>query len=99
MIFAERRRAESVRAKHFCQRRYIVRPDAGVAWKGRRKFHNGAGVVHVMVATGEQCRARGRTERSCLKGVVPEPICRQPVERGHVTGPAKCAGLSEADVV
>ena len=71
MILPESSGAESVQAKHFCERRYIVRPDAGVARKGRRKFHNGTGVVHVMVAAGEQGGARGRTERSCVKGIVP----------------------------
>src|SRR2546429_2099245 len=71
MILSESSGAVPVQAKHFCQRRYIVRPDAGVARKCRGKFHDGARVVHVMVATGEQGRARGRTERSCVKGVIP----------------------------
>src|SRR5213593_3630735 len=70
MILPESSGAVSVQAKHFCQRRYIVRPDAGVAWKCGRKFHDGAGVVHVMIATGEQRGARGRTERTSVKGVV-----------------------------
>src|SRR6266853_130197 len=71
MILSESSGAVSVQAKHFCQRRYTVGPDAVVAWKCGRKFHDGASVVHVMVATGEQGRARGRTERRCVKGAVP----------------------------
>src|SRR5216684_5334 len=70
MIFSESSSAVSVQAKHFCQRRDIVGPDAGVAWKSRGKFHDGAGVVHVMVATGQEGCARGRTERTGVKGVV-----------------------------
>src|ERR1700720_3809605 len=70
MILSESSGAVSVQAKHFCERRYIVGPDAGVAWKCGRKFHDGTGVVHVMVATGQEGCARGRTERTGVKGVV-----------------------------
>src|SRR4030095_14436512 len=54
MILPESSSAVSVQAKHFCQRRYSVGPDPSVAWKCRREFHDGAGVVHVMVAASEQ---------------------------------------------
>src|SRR5260370_4528708 len=70
MILSESSCAVAVQAKHFCQRRDTVRPDAVVARKCRRQFHDGAGVVHVMVATGQEGGARGRTERTGVKGVV-----------------------------
>src|SRR5947208_9018907 len=41
MIFSESSRAVSVQAEHFCKRRYLVWPDAGVTRKCCREFHDG----------------------------------------------------------
>ncbi len=77
----------------------VVRPDAGVAGERGGKFHDGAGVVGVVIVAGQQRRAGGAAQRGGVKAVVPEAVVRELLKRGHADGSAEGAAMAKADVV
>ena len=99
MVLAEGRGAVAVQAEDLGQRRDAHGAHAGVAGEGRGQFHDGPGVVHVVVAAGEQGHARGAAQRGRVEAVVLQSVRRQLLQRGHVDRPAEGAGVAEADVV
>src|SRR5262245_40034628 len=70
MIFAEGSGAVSIQPKYLRQRRNAVGANTGVAGKGGGKLHDGAGIVHMMVAAGEQGHASWRAQRSGMKAII-----------------------------
>src|SRR5260370_38315317 len=71
MRLAECRRAVAIQPQHLRQRRYAVGALPGLSRESGSGFGNRAHVVHVMIATAEQCGSRGRAERCGVELVVP----------------------------
>src|SRR6266850_7296958 len=99
MIFAKGGGAVAVESQHLRERCHTLRTDSGIAGKSGGEFHDSARVVNVVIASCQQRGASGRTKCSRMKIVVPQTSCRQLVECRHFARTAKCAWLSEADVV
>src|SRR6266550_6746427 len=72
VIFAKGGGAVAVESQHFCKRRHTLRTDSGITWKCGREFHDRASIVHVMIASRYQRRARRRTRRGGMKAVLTE---------------------------
>jgi len=99
VILAEGCGAVAIQSQHFCKRRHALRTDAGITGKRSGKFHDRAGIVHVMIATRQQRSASRRTKRSSMKIVVTQARVRELFRCLHFAGSTKRARLSEADVV
>ena len=76
-------------------RRGVLAHQAVVAGEARGQFHDDAGVHRVVIAPGEQRRARGRAERRGVELRVAQPVLGQPVQRRRVARPAE--GARRAD--
>src|SRR6266487_7122944 len=75
VIFAKGCGAITVLAEHFSQWRYAIGTNTRIAGKGSGQFHNGSGIVHMMVTTRQQRRACGRAKGSRVKTVVAQTSC------------------------
>src|SRR5205807_527922 len=99
VILAKRSGAISIQSQNLCHWCYALRAYAGISRKRSGEFHDGAGIVHVMVATGQQRSASRRTKRSRMKIVITQAGGRELFRCLHFAGSTKRARLSEADVV
>ena len=99
MVLAEEGGAITVQAQHLRERRDVVRPLPGVTRKRRGDFGDAAHVVHVVVAAGEQGRARGRAERGGVELVVAQSLAGEAVGIRHAHRPTEGARHAEAHVV
>ncbi len=75
-----------------------LRTDAGVTRERSREFHDGAGVVDVVIAPRQQRSTRGRAQRGGVEIVVADTLLRQahraptyaPARRRRSTGRSRC---------
>src|SRR6266536_2620042 len=51
VILAKGGGAVAIESQHLCQWRDALRPNPGIAWKCSGEFHDGACVVHMMIAS------------------------------------------------
>ena len=77
----------------------VLAHQAVVAGEAGGQFHDVAGMHRVVVAAGEQRRARGRRDRRGVELRVAQPVLGQLVQRRRVAGPAEGARRAEADVI
>ena len=77
----------------------VLRDDAGVAVPVHRALGDGAGADALVVAPGEQRRARRRADRGGVEGVVADALVRDARQRRRVDRAAEGVGQAEADVV
>ena len=96
---ADAQRGVALRAQHLGQEPVLARHHAVVAGKARGHLLDDADTVGVMVAPGEQARARRRADRRRVEVAVAQAARRQPVERRRADVGAVAAQLREADVV
>ena len=89
----------AVEAQHFCERRDRVRPLSSIAGKGGGDLGDGAHVVHMMVAPGEQRDAGRRAERGGVELVVAQAVVGERLDGRHMDRTAEGARLAEAHVV
>ena len=78
-----------VLAEYFRERGDVSRANAGVAGKRRRQLHDRAGVVGVMIVSGEQRHARRAAQGSGVETRVLQARCSQPLRRRHVYRPSE----------
>ena len=77
----------------------LLPDDRVVAWEPRRDFAHHAEAGHVMVAAGDQRRARRRAERRGVEIRVAQPAVRDAIERRRRDDAAERARRAEAGVV
>ena len=77
----------------------LLPDDRVVARKPRRDFAHHAEAGHVVVAPGDQCRARRRAERRGVKIRVAQPALRDAIQCRGRNDAAERARRAEADVV
>ena len=78
----------------------VLLPDDGVvAWKSRRDFADHAEAGHVVIAPGDQRRARGRAERSGVEIRVAQPGLRDAIHCRGRNDAAEGARCAEAAIV
>ena len=99
VVLAEPRGVPSVLLQDLRDRRGVLAHQAVVAGITRRHFSDDPGVHRVMVATGDERRARWRAERGRVELRVAQAILRQPFQRRRGHRPAKGARCAVADVV
>lgn len=99
MVFAEGGGAVAVQPQHLGKGCDAVGARAGLSGEGGGGFGDGAEVIGVVIASGEQRGTRGRAERGGVKVVVAQAIAGEAFGGRHVNGSAECAGLSESHVV
>ena len=96
---AEAGGAVAVALQHAHERRAVLGARGRVAREGARELADGAEADGVVVAAGEQRRARRRAERRHVEVVVGEARLGDARHGGRVDGPAERARVAEAGVV
>ena len=99
VVLAEGSRAVPVESQHLRERRDALRPDAGIAGERGGQLHDGARVVDVGIAAGQERRARRGAKRRRVEIVETQAAGRQLVQSRHLDRAAEGARLAEADVV
>src|SRR5206468_2774218 len=99
VVLAEGSRAVPVESQHLRERRDALRPDAGIAGERGGQLHDGARVVDVVIAAGQERRARRGAKRRRVEIVETQAAGRQLVQSRHLDRAAEGARLAEADVV
>jgi hypothetical protein len=99
VVLAEGGGAVAVLLQDLRERRDALRSDRRVARETRRQLHDGARVVHVMIAACEQRNARGLHSAVVVEAVVAQPLAAIVSSVGMWIGPAERARCAEADVV
>ena len=96
---ADRPRRVAVRDEHLGEERIRRRDAAVVSGEAGREVGDATHAVRVMVASGEQARARRRAQRGRVEVAVAQPAGGETVEDGCVEIGAEATELREADVV
>ena len=96
---AEAPGAVAVALQHAHERRAVLGARGGVAREGARELADRTEAHGVVVAAGEQRRARRRAERRHVEVVVGEAGLGDARHGGRVDGPAERARVAEAGVV
>src|SRR5262245_10530011 len=99
VVLANECRAVAVLPQYLRNHSSTCRDLTAVTGVGVAQLGDSAGTCGVMIAAGEQCRSRRRTESRCVKARVAEPACRHAVEIGRRDQPPKSTPLAEAGVV
>ena len=99
VVLAKGSGAVAVEPQHFGERRNAVWPNPRVARERSGHLHDGAGVVRMVVAPGQQGGPGRRAQRRRVKPVVAQPIVRQSIDRRHLDRPAERARMAKPDVV
>ena len=89
----------AVGAQHLREGGRGPRDHPGVAVPVHRALGDRAGADALMIAAGQERRARGRADRRRVEGVVADALARDARERWRVDRPAVGVGQAEADVV
>ncbi len=99
VVLAEPCGVPSVLLQDLRDGRGVLAHQAVVAGITRRHFGDDAGVHRVMVATGDERRARWRAERGRVELGVAQAVLRQPIQGRRVHRTAEGARRAVADVV
>ena len=99
VVLAEEGGAVAVLAQDFRDHRLALGNLPAVAGIAAAEFRDDAGARRVVVAPGQQRRARRRAERGRVKARVAEAVLREAVEIGRRNLPAERAPLAEAGIV
>ena len=99
MPFAKSGGFVAIRAQHLCQGCRGTRNHPRITIPIDGPFGNSAGANPLVVATGQQRGAGGRTNRRGVEGIVTDALIGNPRERGRVDRPAVGVGQTEADIV
>ena len=99
VVLAEPRGGVAVFLENLADGRYILRDDAVVAREPRGLFRDHAKARRVMIAPGNERRARRRAERRGMELRVTETGHRDPVQCRRWDNAAEGARRAEADVV
>ncbi len=99
VALAELRRRVAVQLQRLGERSARVGADRVVAGRGRRDLGDAAHPDRVMVATGEECLARGGAERRGVEAVVLQAVRGEPLGVRRVDRSAEGARGAEAGVV
>ena len=99
VVLAEEAGTVAVQAQHLRQRCDVVRSLSRVAREGSGRFGDAAHVVHVVVAAGEQCGPRRRTDRGGVELIVAQPVRGETLGGRHAHRSAESTGHAEAHVV
>ncbi len=97
--FADRRGLVTVIPQDLRHRGGALRNHAGVSVPIDRAFRDRAVADPLMIASGQQCSARRRADRSCMEGVVTDALVGELAQRRGIDLAAECRGLSETDIV
>jgi len=89
----------SVHAQHLSHRGGLGRDDGVVTGKAVGHLGDATHVHRVMIATGQQRGARGRTQRRGVEAVVTQARARHQIEAGRGHRTTEGAERPEADVV
>ena len=99
VILAEPRGRVPVLLQDCADGAVLLPDDRVVARESRRDFAYHPEAGHVMVAPGDQCRARGRAERRGVEIRVTQPVLRDAIQCRGRNDAAERARRAEADVV
>src|SRR5262249_4376253 len=99
VILAEPERAVPVVLEDLSDRRALGGQSAGRAGKTVGCLGDGGATIHMMIAPGEERRARRRAERRGVPLRIAEPAFREFLERRHVDTTAKRRPRGHAAIV
>ena len=99
VILAEPRGRVPVLLENLTDRSAIPLDDRVVTRESRRRFAHDAKAGHVMVAAGDQRRARRRAERRGMKLRVAQPVLRDAIQGRRRDDAAKRARRAESAIV
>jgi hypothetical protein len=99
VAFPELRRRIAVQFENLGERCARIRAERVVAGRRRGDLGDAAHADCVVVATGKQRRAGGRAERRRVEAGVLQTACGQPFGVRRLTGTAKRARCTEADII
>jgi hypothetical protein len=97
--FADHVVAVGVSAQHFRERAGFARDLAAIAGITRVEIGETADADRMMVASGQQRGARGRTHRGGMKARIAQPLARETVDRRRPDLRAVAAEIGKTDVV
>ena len=91
--------AIAVRAQHFGERARLLRDLAAIAGEAGIEIGQTPHADRMMIAPGQERRARRRAHGGRVEAGVAQPLRRQPVDRRRGDGRAVAAEIREGDVV
>src|SRR5688572_20430869 len=99
MVLAECGCTEPVLPKYLSHRSNALRSYPIVTRKTGRCFHNGAGIIAMVIISGKDCHAGRRAQCCGVKAIVAQSVFTKLVQNGHVNWPTEMTGGAKSHIV